>query len=235
MCGRFTLTNPDPALLASTFNLTAAVDAPLEGLTPRYNIAPTQTVAAVVRDAGTSGPLFNRLTRFKWGLIPSWAKDASGASRLINARAETVAEKPNFRTALSRRRCLIVADGFYEWQGQPDGTKIPMYVRMADDSLFGLAGLWETWTDRASGETIPTCTIITLDPNVLMAPIHDRMPAIIPREAYEQWLDPQQTDGRQVTRLLQSFPAEQMVAWPVSRRVNNVRLDDATLIEKAAG
>jgi len=230
MCGRFTITNPDPALLASTFDLTASVDAPVSGLSAHYNVAPTQTVAAVVRDQQG----FNRLARFKWGLVPSWSKDTSGASKMINARAETLADKPSFRSALSKRRCLIIADGFYEWQAQSDGTKTPMYITVGKHLPFGMAGLWELWTDRASGETIATCTIITTSPNTLMAPIHNRMPVIIPPDTYREWLDPTQTDGHQAARLLLPFPADQMAVYPVSRRVNNVRIDEPGLIEKVA-
>jgi len=231
MCGRFTITNPDPALLANTFDLTASAESPLTGLSARYNVAPTQLVAAVVQDTQK----FNRLARFKWGLVPSWSKDTNGASKLINARAETVADKPTFRVALSKRRCLIIADGFYEWQLQSDGSKIPMYITLADHIPFGFAGLWEQWTDRISGEAISTCTVITTSPNELMAPIHNRMPVIIPRDAYAEWLDPLQTDGKQAARLLIPFPADRMIAWPVSRRVNNVRFDDPTLVERAVG
>ena len=230
MCGRFTITNPDPALLASTFDLTASVDAPLSGLSPHYNVAPTQTVLAVVRDLQG----INRLARFMWGLVPSWSKDSTGASKMINARGETVADKPSFRSALSKRRCLVIADGFYEWQSQADGPKTPMYITVGDHKPFGMAGLWELWTDRASGETLSTCTVITTSPNALMVPIHNRMPVIIPRESYREWLDPTQTDGHQAAGLLLPFPAEQMTVYPVSRRVNNVRSDDPGLIEKVA-
>ena len=234
MCGRFTLSNPDPALLATTFNLDTTSDSPksipADRLSARFNVAPMQAVAAVVRD--TAG--HNHLTAMRWGLIPSWSKDASSAAKLINARAETAPDKPSFRAAFSKRRCLIVADGFYEWQKHDDGTKTPMYITLADHKPFGFAGLWEPWTDPASGDTLITCTILTTSPNALMVPIHDRMPVILPPEVYAEWLDPAQTDKAKAARLLVPFPAKRMAAYPVSRQVNNIRSDNPSLIERAA-
>lgn len=234
MCGRFTLSNPDPALVAKTFNLDTTSDLPsslpADRLTARFNVAPMQAVAAVVRD--TAG--HNHLTAMRWGLVPSWSKDASGAAKMINARAETAPDKPSFRAAFSKRRCLIVADGFYEWQKHEDGTKTPMYITVADHKLFGFAGLWEPWTDPASGSTLLTCTILTTEPNGLMEPIHNRMPVILSPEAYTEWLDPAQTDKQKAAQLLVKFPADQMVAYPVSHKVNNVRDDEPSLIERIA-
>lgn len=227
MCGRFSLTEIDVGVLMETF---ALPDVPPD-LAPRYNIAPTQPVATVVRDP-VSGQ--NQLTIMRWGLIPAWANDRSWASRMINARGETVAEKPAFREALSKRRCLIVANGFYEWQKQPTGPKLPMYITLRDHALFGFAGLWDRWTDPDTGERLTTCTIITTAPNALMAPIHDRMPVILPRNVQDRWLDPTLTQGALLTPLLAPFPAEDMIAWPVSRRVNTVSNDDPALIERAS-
>ncbi len=226
MCGRFTLTELDPTVLTETFSLGGGVP----DLPPRYNIAPTQTVATVVRDAGQAT---NRLVLMRWGLIPHWAKDPGIGSKLINARGETVNEKPSFRVALRRRRCLVVADGFYEWQAQPQGPKQPMYITLADHRPFGFAGLWEQWTEPESGDTATTCTIITTQPNALMAPIHNRMPVILPRADYAAWLDPERTDPAQVMPLLRPYDAGQMVAYPVSRRVNAPTDDDPSLIERA--
>ena len=226
MCGRFTLTEPDAGVLLETFSLTQ----PPEPLPPRYNIAPTQAVATVVTENDGSRVL--RLMR--WGLIPSWAKDPSIGSRMINARSETVAEKPSYRNALKRRRCLIVADGFYEWQKQPGGGKVPMFISLADRQPFGFAGLYETWTEPESGESLVTCTIITGPPNDLVKSIHDRMPIILPPEAYDLWLEPREMNTGLLTELLKPYPAEQMAAYPVSTRVNTPANDDPSLIERAS-
>ncbi|NLX09005.1 MAG: SOS response-associated peptidase [Chloroflexi bacterium] len=227
MCGRFTLTEVNPEVLSQNFG----VDPPPPDLPPRYNVAPSQPVATVIRDPESGR---NQLAMMRWGLIPSWAKDASVGYKMINARAETVAEKPAYRTALSRRRCLIVADGFYEWQAQAQGPKVPMYITLADHQPFGFAGLWERWTEPESGEVLTTCTIITTEPNDLMATIHNRMPVILPREAYDRWLDPAETDGRALTDLLRPYPAGQMAAYPVSRLVNAPGNDGPELIQRAS-
>ena len=225
MCGRFTLTQLDPDLLSATFSLPEVPDLP-----PRYNIAPTQPVATVVRDAEANE---NALLVMRWGLIPHWAKDPSIGSKMINARSETLAEKPSFRQALRYRRCLVVADGFYEWRAQRDGPKIPMYITVGDHQPFGFAGLYERWTEPESGEAVLSCTIITTTPNALMEPIHNRMPVILPPEHYSAWLDPSETDGARVLPLLQPYPAERMSAYPVSRRVNVPTVDSPDLIERA--
>lgn len=226
MCGRFTLSIPDPDALGQTFALGSVPP----DLPPRFNIAPTQPVVTVVRDPDSGE---NQLAVMRWGLIPSWSKDPSIGSRLINARAETVAEKPAFRSAFARRRCLIVADGFYEWQAQPDGPKVPMYITLRDRSVFGFAGLWERWTEPESGEAITTCTIITGPPNELVAPIHNRMPVIIAQDAHALWLDPSEKDTDRLSALLRPYPAEAMIAYPVSRKVNTVTYDSPELIEQA--
>jgi len=187
-------------------------------------------VATVVNENDGSRVL--RLMR--WGLIPSWAKDPSIGSRMINARSETVAEKPSYRNALKRRRCLIVADGFYEWQKQPGGGKVPMFISLADRQPFGFAGLYETWTEPESGESLVTCTIITGPPNDLVKSIHDRMPIILPPEAYDLWLEPREMNTGLLTELLKPYPAEQMAAYPVSTRVNTPANDDPSLIERAS-
>jgi putative SOS response-associated peptidase YedK len=226
MCGRYTNTITDPDILAEAFSLN---NVPAEFLTARYNIAPTQPMAAVIQDREGR----NQLVQMRWGLIPSWAKDASRAAQMINARAETVEEKSSFRTALSKRRCLIVADGFYEWKANPSGPKTPMYIRVRDRRVFGLAGLWERWTDPTSGEILTTCTIITTTPNALLETIHNRMPVILPRESYDLWLKPAVTNSQEVLPLLKPYPAEEMAAFPVSLRVNNARYDGPDLIEPA--
>lgn len=213
-------------VLLETFSLAH----PPDPLPPRYNIAPTQGVATVV--AENDGSRVLRLMR--WGLIPPWAKDLSIGSRMINARCETVAEKPAFRNALKRRRCLIVADGFYEWQKQPGGGKVPMFIALKDRAVFGFAGLYESWTEPESGASLLSCTIITGPANALVAPIHDRMPVILPPEAYEVWLDPTENNAARLADLLKPYPADRMMAYPVAARVNTPTQDDPGLIERAS-
>lgn len=228
MCGRYTTTVTDPNVIAEAFDLKTP-PAP-DALQARYNIAPTQQVMTV----GKNKEGHNSLAWMRWGLIPSWSKDITIGSKMINARAETLAEKPSFRTAYKRRRCLVVADGFYEWRKNADGSKTPMYVRLKDASVFGLAGLWEQWQDKASGEKIVSCTIITGKPNALIKPLHHRMAIILPQEHYETWLsrDVQDTDALQ--DLLQPYPAEEMIAYPVSLKVNKVTNDGPELIVPVA-
>ncbi len=194
---------------------------------PRYNIAPTQLVA-VVYDASP-----RVLSAARWGLIPSWAKDPSIGARMINARAETLAERPAFRNLLKRRRCLVLADSFYEWRKNPDGSKTPMRVMLASEEPFALAGLWDAWK-TPEGEWLNTCTIVTTESNALVAPFHNRMAAILPPEREADWLSRDHDDITFLRSLLQPFPAERMKCYPVSSRVNNVRNDDPTLIEPAA-
>jgi putative SOS response-associated peptidase YedK len=216
MCGRFTLAVP-AADIADFFEVDARLNLP-----PRYNIAPTQQ-APVVRTKEDG----RELALLRWGLVPAWAKDPAIGNRMINARAESVAEKPAFRAAFKARRCLVPADGFYEWQKAGKG-KQPFYIRRKDRAPFAFAGLWERWRDRAEGETLETFTIITTEPNSLMAPIHNRMPVIIPEEAYEQWLDPEE---RGDPDLLVPYPEEELTAYPISTWVNSPAHDDARCIE----
>jgi putative SOS response-associated peptidase YedK len=193
---------------------------------PRYNIAPTQPVAAVrsVRDGRAREMVFLR-----WGLIPFWATDPEIGARLINARAETAPEKPAFRAAYRRRRCLVVADGFYEWH-KANGGKQPYFIRMRDAQPFAFAGLWEFWKG-AEGEAIESCTLLTTQPNDLVRSLHNRMPVILPPESYDLWLDPQIEDRQSLDPLLQPFPSLRMEAYPVSRWVNNPANDDPRCIE----
>ena len=191
----------------------------------RYNIAPGQDITAI---ANTAEP---RADAFKWGLIPSWAKDHKIGNRLINARGETLAEKPSFRTAFKRRRCLIPATGFYEWQRNPDGkTKTPMYIALKSGAPFAFAGLWESW-HSPEGQHIQSCTIITTEPNGLMAPIHNRMPVILPANAYDLWLDPAERTDLQA--LLLPYSAQEMTAYPVSTLVNSPINDTSDCLKPA--
>jgi len=193
-------------------------------LSPRFNIAPTQAVAAV-RARADGG---RELVALTWGLIPSWSKDRTIGSRLINARAETVGEKPAFRAALRARRCLVLADGFYEWQKL--GTrKQPHHIRMRDGRPFAFAGLWERWTPP-EGDPVESCTIITTLPNEVVAPIHDRMPAILAPADLDRWLDPGARDPAAVAALLRPYPAGDMTAYPVSLRVNSPGADDPSCV-----
>lgn len=221
MCGRFTLT-VDPKTLAEAF---AGVEPPA-GLGPRYNIAPSQAVAVIANN----NP--HQIEFFQWGLIPAWAKDPGIGNRMINARAETLAEKPSFKTAYQRRRCLVLADGFYEWRKESDKSKTPLYIRLKSGQPFAFAGLWETW-QPAGDPPILSCTIITTTPNELMAEIHNRMPVILSPEVYEAWLDPAEQSPNQLNGLLRPYPAELMTAYPVSKLVNNPKNDAPACIEPA--
>ena len=218
MCGRFTLRHRTSAI-AERFAVTLL---DLDQIEPRYNIAPTQQVLGI-----TGGPE-RSASMFRWGLIPFWAKDASIGSKLINARSETVAEKPSFRQALAKRRCLIPVDGFYEWKKGPGG-KTPMYIRFRDGRLFAFAGLWETWHPEGQ-PPVSTCTVLTTEPNELMAPIHNRMPVILDPASETAWLDPETPPAARL-ELLRPCAPDDMEAFPVSRRVNSPSMDDASLIE----
>lgn len=214
MCGRFTLT-VDPADLQEAF---PGIAVPTE-MTPRYNIAPSQPVSVIANNGQ------NKVEFFRWGLIPSWAKDPKIGNRMINARAESLAEKPSFRAAYRKRRCLILADGFYEWRREPAGkSKTPMYIRLKSGTPFAFAGLWEAWHAK-DDETILSCTIITTTPNSLLEKIHDRMPAILKPEAYGQWLvqDEQKPDA--LSKLLGPYPTSLMTAYAVSTAVNSPAMD----------
>ncbi len=222
MCGRFTLRTPAHRL-AEAFGVDA-----LPNLAPRYNIAPTQDVVAIRHTEAGRG-----LAMLRWGLIPGWAKDPAIGSRMINARAETVAEKPSFRAAFRQRRCLVAADGFYEWQKAAEGPKQPYYIRLESDAPFAIAGLWERWRDPA-GETVESCTLITTEANPALAPIHHRMPVIVSPADYDAWLDPRPASADALHDLLRPYLGAEMAAIPIGRHVNNVRNDDPGCIEPAA-
>jgi len=215
MCGRYRLTK-DGKVIVQDF----AVDGEVEWA-PRYNIAPTDPVPAVRQDR--RNPVRNCML-MRWGLIPFWAKDISIGAKTINGVSETAATKPAFRESMQRRRCLIPADGFYEW-ARSGKEKQPYNFGMADDSLFAFAGLWDRWRDGA-GKEILSCTILTTRPNALVADIHNRMPAILRREDYDLWLDPGITDPARVADLLAPFDPRWMRRYPVSQRVNSVKNDD---------
>ncbi len=223
MCGRFTL-RTNAASLVGQFAADLPFDVPL-----RYNIAPTQLVASVRIQPDEAARQWQMV---RWGLIPSWAKEASIGNRMINARAETVADKPAFRSAWRRRRCLIPADGYYEWQ-KTGKSKQPYYIRMQDDVPFAMAGLWERWTNPEKGEIVESCTIITTDANELTRPVHDRMPVILNAADYEMWLDPRLPSPDPLRELLRPFDSHAMRADPVDTYVNSPRNDGPRCIQVA--
>jgi putative SOS response-associated peptidase YedK len=225
MCGRYEL-HSHPAAIALSFGLAHPPE-----VRQRYNIAPTTDVP-VVR-VGADGE--RELVRMRWGLVPRWAKDPSIGAKMINARGETIAERPSFRMAYRRHRCLLPADGFYEWMplsaAGEHPRKQPVHVGMKDGSLFGMGGLYERWRS-ADGEILDSCTIITTAANDRLRPVHDRMPLIVPAPHYARWLDPTVDD---VADLIVAYPSDGVAYYPVSPRVNNVHHDDASLILHTAG
>ena len=222
MCGRYSLTSPLEAVRA----LFGFPEQP--NLPTRYNIAPTQDVASV--RLGSDGA--RHFAWLRWGLIPFWARDPAIGNKMINARCESLAEKPAFRAAFKRRRCLIVADGFYEWKKLPDG-KQPYRILRKDGQAFGFAGLWESWNPRGGEVTIESCTIITTTANAVLTPIHHRMPVILDPDDFELWLDPA-TPAAELSTLLRPAPESLLTQVAVSRRVNNVANDDPSVIEPVA-
>lgn len=222
MCGRFTLT-VDPAELQEQFG--DYIFPPQ--FAPRFNIAPSQPVLVIPNDG------HKKANFFLWGLIPSWAKDPAIANRLINARGETLAEKPSFRGSYKYKRCLILADGFFEWQVQP-GTKskTPYFIHMKDRQPFAFAGLWDEW-QGPDGSQVRTCTIITTSPNNLMMPLHNRMPVIIHQDAYAQWLEKSPQTPENLQPLIKPYPSDEMTAHPVSTLVNNPANDRAECVVPA--
>ena len=223
MCGRYSLTAP-AEVVRDLFNY---LERP--NLGPRANIAPTQEVAAV--RLGADGA--RHFVRLRWGLVPAWAKDAGMGARMINARAETLAEKPAFRDAFRARRCLIAADGFYEWKSE-GGAKQPYRIARADGAPFAFAGIWERWDKSPNGgpggAPLETCSIVTTEANTRLSEIHPRMPVILDPGAFAAWLDPA-TPPAEARALLAPYPAEGLVAYRVTRRVNAVANDDLGLIE----
>ncbi|HNP64344.1 MAG TPA: SOS response-associated peptidase [Woeseiaceae bacterium] len=215
MCGRFAFYSPGEAT-AALFGTDGSLT-----VEPRYNIAPTQYVAAIRDDAERN----RELVMLRWGLVPFWAKDPAIGNKMINARAETVAEKPSYRDAFKHRRCIVLADGFYEWHRQAD-VKVPYFISLKSGEPFGLAGLWETWNSKETGESLQSTTLITTAANNFMQPLHHRMPVILQPETANEWLagSPDFLDG-----VSQRMPKLQ--AWPVSRNVNNARNQGEELID----
>jgi len=217
MCGRFALHHPAGEITARFGIEQVALE-----LSPRFNIAPSQPVAIIRQRQHRT------LEECKWGLVPVWAKDPAIGNRLINARAETLSEKPAYRAAFRYRRCLIPASGFYEWKKEGK-NRIPTYIYLKESPPFALAGLWEEWR-TPEGDLLPTCTIVTTQANPFMAPIHSRMPLILAPDQEPLWLDPQVQDPARLAPLLQPYPPEEMAAHPVSRQVNTATFDNPACI-----
>ena len=223
LCGRFTL-SAELNEIIDRFSIEAAIQEELYH--PSYNIAPSQPVLSVINDGNR-----NRLGYLQWGLIPSWAKDEKIGFKLINARSETLAEKPSFRDAYKKRRCLIVADSFYEWKRQDDHTKTPMRIKLKSDELFAMAGIWERWKSP-KGNTVFTCTVITTTPNKLMQDIHDRMPVILRPEDEHIWLNPAINDLHVINHLLVPLQEDLLEAYEVTNLVNSPKNNSPQLIER---
>jgi putative SOS response-associated peptidase YedK len=224
MCGRYVLV-ADPNIIQQTFDLDS-VESGID-FGARYNIAPTQMVPVITNEHPKA------LELYRWGLIPSWAKEESIGNKLINARADGVAEKPSFRSAFKRRRCLVPATGFYEWQKGDGKTKTPMFIHLKDQDVFAFAGLWEVW-HSTDGDELRTFTIITTDANDFMRPIHDRMPIILHKKDYDLWLDPGEVPAGKLQPLLKPYESSKMTAYEVSRAVNTPMIDEPQLIEPVA-
>jgi putative SOS response-associated peptidase YedK len=217
MCGRYVLI-ADPNLIQQEFNLSSLPD--FGGM--RYNIAPMQTLPVITNEKP------DELSYLRWGLVPSWSKDASGAGKMNNARSETAADKPSFRTPFRRRRCLIPASGFYEWQQREHG-KAPMYIHMKDREVFGMAGLWDVWKSP-EGQELRTFSVLTTDANEFMQPIHDRMPVILRREDYALWLSDGDVPVSKLQALMKPYDPNVMTAYEVSKAVNRAATDSPECI-----
>jgi putative SOS response-associated peptidase YedK len=228
MCGRFSSTSQLQFLLEQF----RAEPMGVEGHQPSWNVAPASDILVVT--ASPDGA--RQLRELRWGLVPRWAKDPSGANRMINLRAETVREKKGWKSTLARKRCIIPIDGFYEWQDQGKGQrKQPFYITSRDFTPLALAGLWATWRDPDSGEELFTCTILTTSANDLMEPVHHRMPVILAAEDWDAWLDPENTDTEELAKLLAPAPEEMLTLWPVDPAVGNVRNNRPELQEPLEG
>ena len=231
MCGRFTSLTP-PAELAQLFETETPSDE-VADFQPNHNVAPTTKVLAVAVDREGR----RRLGRFQWGLVPSWAKDPSGSARLVNARSETVFEKPSFRHLVPSRRCIVPMDGFYEWRTVYDAPrptkapKEPVYVTRRDGRPLAVAGLWSSWRSDVDSPWLHTCCVLTTEANELIAPVHDRMPVILDERDWSTWLEPSISDRAELTALMISAPPASITLRPVSTRVNSVRNNDPSLLD----
>jgi putative SOS response-associated peptidase YedK len=223
MCGRFTLTATFEEII-DRFDIAAFLEE--ENYAPSFNIAPSQAVLAVINDGKS-----NRMGFLKWGLVPPWAKDAAIGHKMINARAETISEKPSFRTAFKKKRCLVIADSFFEWKRHEDNSKTPMRIKLKSDDLFAMAGIWEAWKSP-EGKTLYTCSVITTGPNELMKDIHDRMPVILKPDDEKIWINPTISDANELNKLLVPFDENLMETYEVSSLVNSPKNNSVELIQK---
>jgi putative SOS response-associated peptidase YedK len=229
MCGRYRLSKTEKYLLEH-FGVRSREDFEWK---PRYNIAPTDQVPVIRQDKNEP---VRTISSMRWGLIPYWAKDASIGAKMINARSESLTEKPAFKDAIERRRCLVPADAFYEWKKTSNGTRIvrqPFLISMKDDEAFAFAGIWDRWKSP-EGNIVLSVSILTTDANPLVRDVHDRMPVIVPREHYDLWLDPGFRDVKALEEILKPFPASEMEKLAVSSRVNSVKNDDPECASPAA-
>jgi putative SOS response-associated peptidase YedK len=230
MCGRATVVDKD-GLDVTVYGFTYKMNPYLLEAPPRYNIRPTEQLPIFRADGEGS----HELTELRWGLIPGWSKDPAAVQGTFNARGETVHEKPSFRAAFKKRRCLILVDGFYEWPKKPSKDRNPRYFRMRAGGAFALAGLWERWRDDITGVSIESCTIITTEANELLASLpHDRMPVVLPRHDWDQWLDPAITDAAKVLPLIAPFNAKEMSMHVTDAQFVNYGVDDERCIEELA-
>ncbi|MFZ7943289.1 SOS response-associated peptidase [Neobacillus sp. 19] len=223
MCGRFTLTATIEEII-NRFDIQAFMEEEL--YSPSYNIAPSQSVLAVINDGRS-----NRMGFLRWGLVPPWAKDVSIGNKMINARAETLSEKPSFRNAFKKKRCLVIADSFYEWKRHEDKSKTPMRIKLKSDEMFAMAGIWEGWK-TPDGKTLYTCSVITTGPNDLMKDIHNRMPVILKREDEQTWLNPSAPDPSLLKSLFVPYDDHLMETYEVSTLVNSPKNNTIELIHK---
>jgi len=224
VCGRFAFYSPHESIVR-LFGVNESPE-----VAPHYNIAPTQYVASVRTGQDQS----RRLSMLYWGLVPYWAGEKSIGARMINARAETLDDKPAFRNAYRARRCLVLADGYFEWQ-RSARVKQPYFIHLASGEPFGMAGLWEFWRDPKNGEALESCTIVTTTPAASIAHLHDRMPVILPPSAHAEWLDPRNQDTQRLARLLAPLPSNELASHAVSHRVNSARNDEPDLVVAAGG
>jgi putative SOS response-associated peptidase YedK len=223
MCGRFTLTATFEEII-DRFDIQAFIEQ--ENYEPSFNIAPSHPVLAVINDGKS-----NRMGFLKWGLVPPWAKDAAIGHKMINARAETISEKPSFRNAFNKKRCLVIADSFFEWKKREDKSKTPMRIKLKSDDLFAMAGIWEAWKSP-EGKTLYTCSVITTGPNELMKDIHDRMPVILKPDDENIWLNPSISNSKELNKLLVPFDANLLETYEVSSLVNSPKNNSVELIQK---
>ena len=225
MCGRMTQIT-DPAEVARIFDAESKVDADDDDAKPRYNVAPTQPLTVVLQRA-EQGRL---VEQHRWGLVPSFAKSLKDGAKRINARSETVATSPSFRSSFKKRRCIVPSDGFYEWR-RTGGPKQPYYLHPPQDAVLAMAGVWSVWKDPETGLWVPSAAVITPEANRMMSSIHDRMPVLLPREVWEDWLDPEFDDAEYLTSLLEPAPDDVLGMYPISTTVNNVRNQGPELLQ----